>query len=214
MALSIRRFMRFGIRFLVLVMVIVAITLVAYGLGIAQEPNKAGIVIRLNESETISRCVAFEDEDISGLELLERSGLTTQIRAEGMGSLVCSINETGCPANDCFCQCRGGGECVYWSYWQDSAEGWQYARLGASSYRVTAGEIDGWSWGPGSLTDAISPPELTFEEICSEDAATTHTVQVQDTGQTVSRETFLIILAAALLLVGLAVIVMRRRRTS
>lgn len=214
MALVTRRSFGFGIRFIILVVVIVTITLAVYGRGIAQEPSRAGIVIRLSESETISKCVAFEDEDISGLELLERSGLTTQIRAEGMGSLVCSINETGCPANDCFCQCKGGGECVYWSYWQESAEGWQYARLGAGSYRVTAGEMDGWSWGPGSLTDAIAPPEITFEEICSEDAATTHTIQVQDTGQTVSRETLLIILATALLLVGMAAIVMRRRRNS
>ena len=45
--------------------------------SLAQEPNQAGIVVRLSESESLSRCVSFTEEDISGLELLERSGLVT-----------------------------------------------------------------------------------------------------------------------------------------
>ena len=174
-------------RLVILGLPLLALFLVITNQGMAQESNQAGIVVHLGESESLSRCVTFTEEDISGLELLERSGLATEIRVEGMGSLVCSINDTGCPANDCFCECRGGSECIYWSYWQESTEGWQYARLGASSYRVSSGEIEGWSWGPGSLTDAIAPPALTFDQICTDPMIEASPAESQEAGRGVDR---------------------------
>jgi hypothetical protein len=179
--------------------------------GLAQNTNQAGIVIRLGDSDLVSRCIAFFEEDISGLELLERSGLATQIRAEGMGSLVCSINDTGCPADDCFCECRGGAECIYWSYWQQSDEGWQYARLGASSYRVSNGEIQGWSWGPGSLTEAVAPPELTIEQVCSEQPVENTDVAQQQQELEIDVASILPFVLLLALLAGGALLIYRRR---
>lgn len=135
----------------------------------AQEPNKAAVVVRLGEEQVTSLCVSFSEESLSGMDLLRRSGLAVENKVEGMGSLVCSIENTGCPADDCFCQCSGGDECTYWSYWRYQEEGWTYARVGATQTKVGNGGIDGWSWGPGSVTDAVAPPSVTFDQICTQD---------------------------------------------
>ncbi len=34
---------------------------------------------------------------------------------------------------------------------------------------MSQGDVDGWSWGPGSVISAIEPPLTSFEEICSQD---------------------------------------------
>jgi hypothetical protein len=84
--------------------------------------------------------------------------------------------------------------------------------LGASSYRVAAGEIDGWSWGPGSLTEALAPPDLTFEQICTDPMTETTALPSQDSEQVVDREALLFFVLLIALLGGVALIVIRRRR--
>lgn len=159
-----------------LVSIVSFLLLWSFGMSVfavdAQESNRAGIVVRLRDNEVLSQCIAFDGEDITGFELLERSGFDLASSQKGLGALVCGIEETGCPANDCFCACKGGDECEYWSYWHQTVDGWRYSQIGASVYRVGPGEVDGWSWGPGSVNAAIEPPLMSFNELCSGDAVT------------------------------------------
>jgi hypothetical protein len=136
----------------------------------ADSLNQAAVIVRLDKGVVESRCVAFDGESISGLDLITRSGLDVDLHVAGLGSAVCSVEGTGCAADDCFCQCAGGDECVYWSYWHQTDSSWEYARAGANSYKISQGDVDGWSWGPGTVAAAIEPPLLPFEEICSQDA--------------------------------------------
>jgi hypothetical protein len=133
------------------------------------EPNRAAIVVRLNEDRVESRCVAFYEQSISGQDLLARSGLDVIQEASSAGVFVCSIAAEGCPANDCLCECKGE-PCTYWSYWRLQNGEWRYAGLGAAATEVSAGAVEGWSWGPGSVSSAISPPVVTFEDVCSAEA--------------------------------------------
>jgi len=137
--------------------------------ALAQSPNRAAVIVRFDEDRQESRCVAFEEPEISGLELLQRSGLTLNLESAGMGSLVCGIEATGCPPDDCLCQCKGGDSCVYWSYWRQLDEGWVYAQIGATSSKIGDGAVDGWSWGPGTVTNALEPARVGFDEVCGED---------------------------------------------
>ena len=132
----------------------------------AQESNRAALVIRMGDGEVETACVSFTEESISGYDLLQRAGLPIEIEASGMGTAVCSINNVGCPASDCFCACTGN-DCTYWSYWHQASGEWLYADGGATLATITDGDVDGWSWGPGSLTNAIRPPALTFADICA-----------------------------------------------
>lgn len=133
----------------------------------AQGPNRAALVIRSADQQVETACVSFDEPQISGLDLLLRADLDVAIEVQGLGALVCSIDGTGCAAADCWCQCKGGGDCIYWSYWRHIDGAWQYSQIGAAMVQVQNGTIEGWSWGPGAVNAAIAPPVLTFDEVCN-----------------------------------------------
>lgn len=135
---------------------------VQQGQVVGEGSNQAALVVRYEDGSVQTRCVAFSEADIGGDELLERSGLAPVIAPEGA---VCSINGIGCPSDDCFCQCPFP-DCEYWAYyhWQDGA--WSYSNIGAFSYAVTNGALEGWSWGQGDFAQGVEPPVIPFEQIC------------------------------------------------
>jgi hypothetical protein len=182
-------------------------------IGLAQGSNRAAIVVRFGEDRQESRCVAFEEPEISGLELLQRSGLNPDLDSGGMGSLLCRIEETGCPPDDCWCQCKGGDSCVYWSYWRQLDESWIYAQVGASSTKISDGAVDGWSWGPGTIANAIEPAEVSFDEVCSDDA--TLVTRAAENGSE-SSFNWRPILAFGLIIIGLGLVglALKRQRSA
>jgi len=131
---------------------------------LAQEggQNRAGLIVVHGDGRVLTRCVMFTEERISGVTLLQRSGLAVDANTGPMGSAVCTINREGCPANDCFCQCKSN-PCMYWNYFHRNADGsWAYSGMGAATWTVGNGDIDGWVWGDGSAP----PPALAFDTIC------------------------------------------------
>lgn len=135
----------------------------------ADEGNRAGLVIQFGDGQVESRCVAFAQEEITGADLLAHSGLDMIIDASrGMGITVCSIEGVGCvyPAEPCFCECMGGGECAYWNYfYRDPGETeWIYSALGAVLRKVRPGSVEAWVWGDGQTPP---PADLAFEDICA-----------------------------------------------
>ena len=109
----------------------------------------ADLVVRLNEGQAITRHVTF-DGSLSGLALLERSGL----RVTTSNGAVCAIEGVGCAAADCFCQCRGTGSCQYWAYWRWTGAGWTMSSQGAGQTTVAPDSLEGWRWGDGPPTTA------------------------------------------------------------
>jgi hypothetical protein len=146
----------------------------------AQEPNRAGLVVVDGAGVSRSYCVDFAEAEISGYELLQRAGLALGVEASAMGATICAIDGEGCsfPAESCFCQCQGS-PCVYWSYWtldaDGSDDGWRYETMGAGNARVRAGDVQGWRWGAGTVTEAQEPPLFSLDEICREDETVTPT---------------------------------------
>lgn len=135
----------------------------------AQQPNRAGLVV-VHEDGVVQKCVTFHEEEISGYDVLERSGLALIPMAGGaLGISICSIDHHGCdyPAEDCFCRCQGT-PCIYWSYWHLVDGEWHYSSLGAASYRVRHGDVEGWVWGEGEYArSGQQPPKVRFEDICN-----------------------------------------------
>ncbi|HET9492841.1 MAG TPA: hypothetical protein VFR15_01270 [Chloroflexia bacterium] len=129
-----------------------------------QAENLAGLIVQFTESDVRTYCLAFEGESISGLDLLLKSGLDLKVEAFGaMGAQVCKIDATGCdyPGEPCVCQSYGPGG-VYWSYHHLREGTWRTSIVGASSYTVRPGEVEGWAWSGGA------PPAQTysFEQLC------------------------------------------------
>jgi hypothetical protein len=135
----------------------------------ADEPNRAGLVVQSGAGEVETRCVVFEGLEITGADLLSSSGLYVIMdAASSMGITVCQIEEVGCahPAEPCFCECMGGGECAYWNYFyrDPGGTGWVYSALGAALRKVRSGSVEAWVWGDGQ-----TPPDeaLSFDAICT-----------------------------------------------
>jgi len=122
--------------------------------------NKAGLAVTLPDGSSILRCVEFSGESISGFEILANSGLQLNTSFDpAKGNAICGIEGQGCETDNCFC-----GMPNYWSYWHLDSENeeWAYSQVGSNTYQVTAGLVDGWSWGD-------QPPVLvSFDEICAE----------------------------------------------
>ncbi|MEA3345076.1 MAG: hypothetical protein U9Q78_02320 [Chloroflexota bacterium] len=134
----------------------------------ADDPSRVGLVIRFGDGSVFTKCVEFDEEQISGLEVLLRSGLNVIYKQSGLGATVCKIEDEGCdyPNEPCFCQCLGGPNCVYWSYWHLKDSAWQYSPAGASGYPVRDGDVEGWTWGPGTAEGGLEPPAIDFDSIC------------------------------------------------
>ncbi|MDF1512364.1 MAG: hypothetical protein P1S60_01000 [Anaerolineae bacterium] len=126
-------------------------------------PNQAGLVIAHGDGTVVTRCVAFAEDQITGLELMRRSGLQWQSANGPMGSAICNLNGEGCSASDCFCQCKKA-PCAYWNYFNSSGDGlWTYAGQGAAARTLHNGDVDGWIWGDG----ASPPPSIALDAICT-----------------------------------------------
>jgi hypothetical protein len=155
---------------------LVVVALYAPGARVGAEgPNQVALIVDMGDGSVLTRCVEFDESEISGYEVLERAGLEVVRRAEGMGGLVCSIEGVGCPLNDCWCQCSGS-TCVYWSYWHLAGDQWSYSTLGADGHRVQNGDVEGWRWG-----EKEPPPLVPFEQICAPPATATPTATPTNT---------------------------------
>jgi hypothetical protein len=154
-------------------LVLLAASLVAFGVAAAgaaasaragQADNRAGLVVQFSDSDVRKYCFSFEGDSISGVDLLLKSGLDIKVEAYGaMGAQVCKIDATGCdyPGQPCACRSYGVGG-VYWSYHHLRDGTWRTSIVGASSYTVRPGDVEGWAWSDGA------PPSqtYTFEQLC------------------------------------------------
>jgi len=135
----------------------------------AQTVNRVAIVVVFESGNTHQQCVEFTGDEISGLDVLQQTGLDLVVDASNqIGVAVCKIRRNGCdfPAENCFCKCQGE-KCQYWSYWNADPRGdWTYAGKGTSNRMLHNGDIDGWVWGLGTQTGANPPPAINFDQVC------------------------------------------------
>jgi hypothetical protein len=147
--------------------VLLLLTLVVGGLSnaSAQHTNRVGLVIKFGDGSLVTRCVEFNEAEISGYEVLKRTGLSIVAAFDsGMGAGICKIEDQGCPKASCMtCDVPN-----YWSYWHLQGGSWIYSNVGASSHTVHNGDVEGWRWGTGD-----APPAMPFDQICAPPATDT-----------------------------------------
>jgi hypothetical protein len=145
-------------------------------LGWAGSPTPAraadgnvGLVISSGAGQVQTYCFSVPPAGVSGLDLLQRTGLPLRVAYENLGAQICAINGVGCldPNQPCACQCQGT-PCIYWQYahWRDGR--WVASTLGASSYIAKPGSIEGWGWGG-------TPPAPSGNALCAQAAPATPT---------------------------------------
>lgn len=129
----------------------------------AEGQNSAGIVVRHGDGTLVYVWVPFEEESISGEELLLRSGLQAVVTPYGgLGTAVCSLDGEGCPSSDCFCK-SFSSPAFFWHFFTLRDGTWVEELAGPSSRTVRDGDIDGWAWTAGEP----GLPIVTIEEIAA-----------------------------------------------
>lgn len=148
-------------------MLLLALLLFPSGV-LAEQPNRAGLVIRHGDGRVVYRVVEFTEQEITGADLLLRSqvALVTSAYA-GMGQGVCSLDREGCPADNCFCKSYTN-PAYFWHYYRLNTDGtWSSMAFGPDSRKIHDGDIDGWSWTAGE--DGL--PSMSIDEIAAMAAA-------------------------------------------
>jgi YD repeat-containing protein len=161
-----------------LIVLLLWLGLVLQSGAVAQEPVPyAGVVINPGNGTVTYAYVPLEEE-VTGVELLRRSGVSlVTIGFGGLGEGVCQIEQTGCEIGPCrsrLCQ-TGDPSSPYWRYFQQSDTGeWVASPLGGGATKVEPGEIDGWSWSPDEpnlpLIDISDIPRLAGAEDALDEA--------------------------------------------
>jgi hypothetical protein len=132
--------------------------------GASQEMGVAGLVVDYGDGWVSYAAVPFEEDEISGLELLRRSGLDiVTVGFGGLGDAVCQIDDTGCTVDDCrtrMCQ-TSERESPFWQFSKLEAGAWLFVATGVSGAQVRDGDIYAWSW------TGVEPdlPVLTLDEL-------------------------------------------------
>lgn len=131
--------------------------------AVADEVNRAVVVVDLGNGEVRSACVRFRQQSITGLDLLRAARMDPVVQTyAGQGGAVCKLCGVGCNAGSSCLTCQSPR---YWQYWRsDGGTGtYTYSQAGAGNTAVTDGDVDGWSWSGGE----DPPPFLTVAEACS-----------------------------------------------
>ena len=125
--------------------------------------GSAGLVVDYGGGTVATYCLSVPAAGVTGLELLQRTGLAVRLDVVGLGAEICAINGVGCldPGQPCYCQCQGT-PCVFWQFSEWRGGRWVASTLGASSVTVRPGAIEGWGWGknprrPRGTRSARSP---------------------------------------------------------
>ncbi len=122
--------------------------------------HRAGLVIEHAGGRLVTRCVTFMEDQISGFQLVQRSGISYQAQSYGsMGEAICQLDgePSPVPAN-----CLGTGP--YWQYLHRAGTRWVPSQLGASGWTLHDGDMDGWHYTDGA---GQTPPALTVEQVCA-----------------------------------------------
>ena len=134
--------------------------------AIGEAKSRAAVVVRSADGDDVTVkkfCVFFDEPTISGLDLLDRAGVTYISEKSAVGTAICSIDGTGCrsPSQKCFCEFP-----EFWGYWVRDTDDtkWTFASVGAADREVRDGSLDGWSFGKDGKPQ---PPAVTVDEACA-----------------------------------------------
>jgi hypothetical protein len=118
----------------------------------AEEMSHAGLIVRDGQGRLTYAWVPFAENEITGIELLQASGIPVVTVGFGaLGDAVCSIDGQGCGVSECrrnVCQ-ASAADAPYWQYFHQDRENpglWRWLALGPSASKVHDGDVFGWSW--------------------------------------------------------------------
>jgi hypothetical protein len=135
-------------------------------------------------------------------EVLQAADIELASQDTAFGPAVCSINGTGCPADNCFCN-----EKEFWAYFHLDNTQWASAMEGVGAYVPADGAVEGFAWSASDadFNPTVKPNVVAFDQITSSAAAAA-------TGVGLSTQTIILLVAIVALIAILVVLYLRRTK--
>jgi hypothetical protein len=149
-------------RFVLIVLVAVAAMALWAGTALAQSGTKrVGVVIGLPNNARHAEVVTVP-ADATTFDVLQKAAIKLESANTQFGPAVCSINGTGCPADNCFCDAKR-----FWAYYHLGGDKWETSQEGIGNHVPADGAVEGfvWSEADANFNPLSQPPVMSFSQI-------------------------------------------------
>jgi hypothetical protein len=130
---------------------------------------KVGLVVAFPDKSVHTEIVTVPSTATT-FDVLQAASLKVVSESTSFGPAICSINNTGCPVTNCFCDAAH-----YWAYFhRDAAAGkWVVAQEGAGSFVPVNHAVEGFAWSgvDANYIPTTQPPARTYQQIVDETSA-------------------------------------------
>jgi hypothetical protein len=189
-------------RFTFVTFLVIVLAAILVGTAFAQDGNtkRVGVVVAFPEGQPHVQVVTVPS-DATTFDVLKASGLTLVTQPGQAGQALCKINETGCAADNCFCDAEH-----FWAYYHLNGSNWEASQGSVDSYKPANGAVEGFAWSgfDKDYNPTVKPAVYTFEQLQGASSAA---------GPTSSRVIPILILVG-LLIFGVVVLVLLLRGRS
>jgi hypothetical protein len=147
--------------------IVLAFTITVAGVAVAavDDTKQVGLVIAFPDGAKHLQIVTVP-AGATTFEALQAASVKLASQNTQFGPAVCSINEVGCAADNCFCDPKR-----FWAYFHlDPANTkWVAAAEGVGTYVPVNGAVEGFVWSEtdASFAPVSQPPVYTFAQIQS-----------------------------------------------
>lgn len=147
------------------VLVVVALlALLLTGTVFAQAGTKqVGLVVQFPDG-TVHTEVVTVANDATVADVLKSASVSVTISETSWGPALCAIENTGCPADNCFCDPN-----MFWAFYVQERGQWKAAQVGIGGYTPQDMEVVGFAWSgfDANYNPTVQPPFYTFDQIAS-----------------------------------------------
>ncbi|MCU0506863.1 MAG: PEP-CTERM sorting domain-containing protein [Anaerolineae bacterium] len=125
--------------------------------------KQVGLVVTFPDGKTHTEVVTVPAA-ATAIDALRAAKLTVVTNEGSFGTSLCKVNETGCPADDCFCD-----PAKFWAYYHLTGSAWTSAAEGVGAFVPANGAVEGFAWSgfDDTFNPTVQPPVYTFEQLVS-----------------------------------------------
>ncbi len=149
--------------FSILVLALV-VGLLLGGVVFAQGADKqVGLVVRFPDGHTHTEVVTVP-ASATVADVLKSSKVGATLVPKSWGQALCAIGNTGCSADDCFCDASH-----FWAFYIQQGSAWASSQVGVDAYTPKDKEVVGFAWSgfDANYNPTVQPPFLTFAQIAA-----------------------------------------------
>jgi hypothetical protein len=148
--------------FVLLVVALLALTATA-AFAQSEGTKQVGLVVTFPDGSTKTEVVTVPAA-ATAVDALRASKLAVVTTEGAFGTSLCKINETGCPAENCFCD-----PAKFWAYYHLNGAAWESAMEGVGTFVPASQAVEGFAWSgfDANFNPTVKPPVYTFAQLVS-----------------------------------------------